>query len=98
MKIYISSKITENENYLKDFEAAETFLDALGHEVINPCKLPHDHGKSYAEYMKEDIKVLLDCDGIYMFGDWFKSEGAVMERAVARICGLQCMYERRENQ
>ncbi len=97
MKIYISSKITGNDNYVWDFERVEKRLIAEGHEVINPCELPHEHEDAYEEYMKEDIQALLECDRIYMFGEWFKSEGAVMERAVARICGIQCMYERREN-
>ena len=92
MKIYISSKITGNENYLKDFEEAEKLLVERGHEVINPCKLPHDHGKTYEEYMKEDIRVLLGCEGICMFGEWKTSRGATMEHNIARMCGIGRIY------
>ena len=89
MKIYISGSITGDSNYKKIFGRIEEHLTDQGHEVVNPVTLPHDHGKTYSEYMKEDIKALLDCDKIYMIPGWNNSPGATFELQVANVCGIE---------
>lgn len=91
MKIYISGSISDDKNYLEKFARVEKQLLQLDNEVVNPCTLPHNHGKTYEEYMKEDIKALLACDTIYMIPGWEKSKGAVFEREVAVMCGLEVL-------
>ena len=66
MKIYICGQITGVENYAEAFEQAEKTLITEGYEVVNPCKLPHNHDLSWESYMKEDIKAMLDCDAILL--------------------------------
>lgn len=95
MKIYISGKITglpiqEAQN---NFEAAEKRLKSEGHEPINPMKLPHEHGKTWSEYMKEDIKALLECDGIYMLVGWQESKGACTEFNIAHDLNFTIIEE-----
>lgn len=86
MKIYIAGPIT-GRNYdeaFADFDAAETRLKDLGHIVINPMKkVSEQAGKTWAEYMKEDIPLLLECDGIYLLKDWELSRGARLEYHIA---------------
>lgn len=89
MKIYISGPITGVENYVEAFEQAEQKLIAEGHEVVNPCKLPHNHDKSWESYMKEDIKAMLDCDAILLLPRWHKSKGAAIESDIAFRLGIK---------
>ena len=88
MKVYISGSITGDADYMQTFQRAEEHLTDQGYEVINPINLPHNHGKSYSEYMKEDIKALLLCDSIYMIPGWNNSPGAQFELQVANMCGI----------
>ena len=89
MKIYISGSITGDADYIQVFARAEAKLLKKGHEVVNPVALSHNHGKTYQEYMKEDIKALLDCDAIYMIPGWCNSAGATFELDVANMCGIE---------
>jgi len=93
IKVYIAGKITGQEEKARVlFEQAEKRLSAVwGSEhvtVINPCKLPHDHSKTWKEYLKECIKHLVDCDVIYMLNGWKQSEGARLEYYVAEQLGM----------
>ena len=93
-KIYISGKITgipESEAF-KEFEDAENKLKDE-YEVINPMKLKHDHDKTWESYMKEDLKALLDCDGIYMLDNYIESLGAQIEYNLAADLGLFVRFE-----
>jgi len=92
MKIYISGAITNDPDYLAKFDRVEKHLTALNFEVVNPTKLQHDHNKSYKNYMKEDIRELLNCDAIFMIYGWDKSAGAKLEKKVADACGLEAIY------
>ena len=53
------------------FEAAADMLRAAGHEPVNPHTL---HGGrldlSHGEYMRTDLRALLDCDAIHMLPGW----------------------------
>ena len=92
-KVYISGAITGIDNYLDNFQRAEDHLKSKGYDVINPCKLEHNHNQSYEEFMKADLKALLDCDGIYMLKGWDKSTGATCEYEVALICNIEIIKE-----
>lgn len=94
-KIYISGQIT-NLAFLDSFalfEQAEKELTKKGFEVINPMTIEHDHDLSWLNYMRTDIKVLVDCDVIYMLSNWTNSKGAEIERKLAIDLGIDVMYE-----
>ena len=79
-KIYISGQITGIESHAPAlFEAAESFLRSKGYNPINPMKLPHNHGRKWEDFMKEDLKALMDCDAVYMMSNYTKSDGAKLE-------------------
>ncbi len=83
MKIYISGKITGMEVEAKAlFQQAEDKLTALGYDVVNPMKLPHEHDKEWISYMIECLKALKPCDGIYLIDNWNDSNGAIWELSI----------------
>ena len=43
---------------------------------------------SSACYMRTDLRVLPDCDAIFMLPGWRESRGATVEHAVAVACGI----------
>lgn len=95
MKIYISGKITglDIKHAEKLFSAAEQELISMGHEPVNPMKLPHEHCQTWHAFMKEDIAVLLECDGIYMLQNFWTSKGALLERYIAREMGMHIIIQ-----
>lgn len=95
-KIYISGAITGVLNAFELFEEAENELKEYYLEVVNPMKLPHNHNKTWASYMREDIKALCDCDSIYMLENWSVSIGAGIERNLAIQLGIKQIYQRSE--
>lgn len=96
-KIYISGKITglDLNNVEKKFQESEDFLKSLKYEnVINPHKLhPYIEGKKWEEYLIDDIKLLFECDIIYLQNDWGLSKGARLEYTIAKELGLKIMFE-----
>lgn len=98
-RIYVSGPIsgrdlTEAEAHFADAAAA---LAAKGWEVVNPMALPAHahHDGSYANYMRHDLRALLDCDAIYMLQGWTTSRGAMCEKHVAEMLELPVWFENR---
>lgn len=95
MLIYISGKMTNNENYYKEFEKAEQWLILKGYTPINPARLKDTiHGLTYEEYMKIDYKLIELCDGIFMIGGWQDSKGACAELSYAKSLGKKVIYQK----
>lgn len=93
-KIYISGKITglTPEEAFNLFNNAEIYLKEKGFEVINPMTIPHDHDKTWLNYMRNDLKALLDCDALFMLYNWKDSKGAKVEHDLAESLGLEIIY------
>lgn len=90
MKVYISGPMTGYPDYNHPaFMAVENHIKALGHEPVNPATLPHDHGRTWEEYMREDIKALMDCDAILMLDGWRQSKGARIEWDLAMSLNIK---------
>lgn len=92
MKIYISGPITGHDKTLIEAAFAKAEKDVLdrGHTVVNPLtldkELPED--ATWNDYMKKDIKELVECDGIYMIPGWVYSKGCNLEYAIAKAMDL----------
>lgn len=96
MKIYIAGKITGCNAYDAEqkFAKAEGMLRDCGHKPVNPmAKVSEQENYSWADYMKEDIPLLLACDAIYLLPDWADSKGARLEKIIAEELGLEMIYE-----
>lgn len=94
-KIYISGRITgiTIKEATDNFYEAEKDLFELDYEVINPMTIKHDHDKSWKNYMKNDIKELLNCSHIYMLKGWHLSKGANIEFNLAKDLGLTIYFQ-----
>ena len=89
MKLYISGRIGGLPRHIaeQNFAKAEELLSQNGITAINPLKLvPAGAINKYA--MLKLIPIMLECDGIVLLNDWQWSEGAKIEEALARYCGL----------
>ena len=95
MLIYISGKITDNENYQSEFQKAEQWLMLKGHTPINPAKIALILPKlDYAQLMKVDYSLLEMCDAIFMLGGWQESKGACAELSYAKSLGKKVLYQK----
>ena len=92
MKVYISGAITNNPDYKTDFAKAAVAIEAVGWEPVNPAEIEIEGG-AWLDYMRRDIKLLADCDGVYMLAGWNESQGARVEHQLAQGLGLKCYYE-----
>ena len=92
MKIYISGPMSGLPNLnFGEFEEAETNLNILGHESVNPHNLiPKD--TPYNDALKVDIRALVDCEAIVMLPGWPQSKGAMLEFNVAASLGLKIFF------
>lgn len=70
------------------FNAAAVRLEKLGFEVANPADKGIVEGWSWADYLRYDLKILVDCDAIFLLDGWEESEGANLEYHVAQRLGL----------
>jgi len=82
MTIYLSGKISGLDEKLcyKKFDFAERLVKGLGHDVINPMKLPHEGAVAWENYLANDIIILVEqVDAIFKLYDWEDSLGARLE-------------------
>ena len=97
MRIYISGPITNNPNYVEDFERAEEYLKTKypDAEVINPAKISQLLPKSFSweEYMAVCIALVFRTDKLYLLKGWEKSRGAQYELEIARLERKQIFKE-----
>lgn len=90
MKVYISGKITGEPRYKEMFAEAEGTLRAQGYDVVNPAGKDEleGEGHTWEEYMRHNIGLLVQCDGIYLLKNYCESQGALLESDIAESLGL----------
>tara|TARA_R110002051_G_scaffold11808_10_gene42586 strand:+ start:754 stop:1077 length:324 start_codon:yes stop_codon:yes gene_type:complete len=100
MKIYISGPISHDPYHEDSFSKAQEYLSYLGYEVINPVDIPEKDFsgpdrdiKRWEYFMRASIKLLMDCDQIYMLEGWKHSRGAKLEQKIAKELAMPSMYE-----
>lgn len=95
-KIYISGQISglTAEEYAPRFFEVARQLRAQGYDVVNPLDNGIDPSEEWREQMKADIRLLIECDAIFMLSNWELSNGATLEREIAKGLGLRIEYER----
>ncbi len=95
MKVYISIPITgkDIDEQKRHAEDVASFLTEVGHTPVSPFDNGLDINASYEEHLREDTKMLLDCDAILMCKGYHLSHGCTFERGVAIKCGLTVVTE-----
>lgn len=89
-KVYISGPITGIDFGNRfAFSCARNALELCGYEVVDPSEVKLDDEATWADYMRADLKLLLDCDHIYMLEGWEDSKGARIERELAENLGIE---------
>lgn len=81
--VYVSGPMTgmPDHNH-KAFMEAEKYLRDLGFNVWNPAYNPIG-GYEWEDYMKLDLRGLLNSDMIFMLPGWENSRGAKLEKYLA---------------
>ena len=99
-KIYVSGAIAHHDigERRMAFESCASFCELCGFEAVNPFenkfwKQGRGMSADWREHMKEDLRMLLECDAICMMDGWEGSKGCKLELDVASSCGLTVYYE-----
>lgn len=95
MKCYISLPITGYDLAERRETAAkiEARLQQLGFETVNPLSKDLPDDAPYSEHMRQDLKLLLDCDTIYLAEGWQDSKGCRFEADIAEVCRIPQFVE-----
>lgn len=90
-KVYISGKISglSEKVYKNNFNSAELYLTGLGYDAVNPISDGLIPNGTWEDYMRRDIKLLCDCDYIYLIEGWEDSDGASLEKLIADNLGIK---------
>lgn len=68
-------------------------LRSVGWDVVNPAEFNIGMQNDWKACMVTDIKLLIECDAIFMLNGWKKSKGASLEHHIAKELGLKVYYE-----
>jgi len=85
---YISGPMTGYADFNRSaFFDTELELNKKGFSCFNPARADLPAGSTWLDYMREDIKGLMDCDTIYLLDGWQNSKGATLELSIAEKLG-----------
>ena len=94
--VYLSGPMTGLPDYNRAaFNLRAEAFRAAGYTVNNPAEISVTHGtsKSYGFYFKRALRMLLNSDVVYIFGDITQSKGALMEWDVAKMAEIPVVWE-----
>lgn len=96
MKLYVAGPMSGKKDLnFPLFHATAAKLRAQGHEVVNPAEINPDPAAKWEDCMREDIKQLIDCEGIVLLPGWLHSRGARLEHHIAEQLGLLVLEAQR---
>ena len=95
MIIYISGKITglPIEEVEDNFYNAQNRLEEAGFKVVNPLNNGLSADDKWQNHMKADIKLLMECNTIYLLSNWKDSKGATIKRDIAVALGYDVIEQ-----
>lgn len=95
-KCYIAGKIggLQEADYTQKFNQAKKEVIALGYTPVSPLDLPHNHNRTWEDYMKEDLIAMLTCDAVYTLTNWRHSIGATIEVNTAVSVGINIIHQK----
>lgn len=94
--VYLSGPMTGLPDYNREaFNLRAEAFRAAGYTVKNPAEISVTHGtdKSYGFYFKRALRLMLESDVVYVFGDTSNSAGVQMELKVAEMAGMPIVRE-----
>ena len=89
-QLYLCGAISENPNYIKDFETAHKKLQQAGYEILNPIEFCKEL-KTWEDCMRRCLFNLITHKvlGIAKIETPYKSKGADLEMQVAEALGYE---------
>jgi ribosomal protein L13E len=88
-KIYISGRVTGDDDYVKKFRAAARRLEEAGSRAENPVNFVTEREKAvWQKAMRVALRIMTFCDGVALLPDWQESKGAGIEERLARGLGI----------
>lgn len=88
-RIYIAGPMSGLPEYnLPAFADAKRELDALGYDAVNPGARGVLAGYGWSDYMRDGIRLLVDCDAVALLDGWTGSRGAMLEVRIASALGM----------
>jgi hypothetical protein len=87
---YLSGPMSGLPNLNRAAFAAEAArLRDLGVEVVNPAEVQLPPDAAWEDFMRADIKLMMDCTTIVLLPGFERSRGAVLEHHIARALGMR---------
>lgn len=99
MKVYLSGPISGVNDPHSDFNKAQTEVLMWAESVSNPVVLGANltqQGDKWISLMKKAIKMMMDCDSIYMLEGWEDSRGAIMEHFLAQELEMPIFFQKKD--
>ena len=94
MIVYISGPISSDPYFREHFAKTERYLRDMGFSVVNPVTEGlAGNGVTYKEFIDDDLKLLSECEGIFMMKGWQRSNGARLEHQYAKTTGMWIRYQ-----
>ncbi len=75
------------------FHAKARELREAGLSVVNPAEFGAQDDMKWPDYLRRDIRALMDCAAIWMMPGWSRSKGARLEHHIACELGMVVVYE-----
>lgn len=97
MKVYISIPITghDEQKQREKADLTKAMLSRAGHKVVSPFDIPCvKHEPEWIDYICTDLRVLHDCDAIYLCDGWQFSRGCRIEANFAKEFDKHIMFEK----
>lgn len=90
--IYLSGPMSGLPDFnFPAFNELAKILRGKGYNVVNPAEIEEEPGKEWHEYLRKDIRAMMDCDTICLLPGWDKSKGARLELHIALELGFKVM-------
>jgi hypothetical protein len=91
VRLYVSGPMTGLPEYnYPAFKAASAALERAGYDVLDPSRHEADPALAWEDYLRCDLKDVLECEGVALLDGWWRSRGAKLEVHVAQSLGMIC--------
>ena len=89
MRYYISGPMSGYpEHNVAQFTITAKLLRERGYEIVNPVEFDESPGLAWSDYLRKDIRALIDCHGVITLPGWQESRGATLEVHIAHALGM----------
>lgn len=86
--LYLSGPMTGYRDFnAPGFNYVASEIRARGFYVVNPAELGEIAEGVWTDYLKRDIRIILECTGLILLPGYGTSKGAKLERKVAYALG-----------